>query len=337
MNITKETNDVDERVYVDVLKKSTNYDNYASYFGKYGENIINKANDYYIAIDRFSVPCTNIPVLIFNPTTNFYTVEMEYSGTFSGSVSLTYIPSNANITVNNSEYYYVYEYELMIYMLNQAIQTAFTTLGGLIALPGGSTAPYFQVDPNTKVVQYCAESANYDSFNLPNPIRLYVNDEIYNLMYGMHVYYDYLSTNRRALMLAYNTGNNLSTSGIFTMSSNRGVSTLTNWNICKGLLMTSDYIPTVQETLPFATRSDLLNKMNILSNFDFVYDTEHPIPDNAQFILRSVYKLISLKGIQPLNMIDIKLYWYDIYNNTYSITMQPNQAFSIRLVFIKKK
>jgi len=327
------------RVYLDLLKTSGSSDRYASYFKRYGQNIIEKANDYYIAIDRFNIPCDNIPLLIFNPTPNYYVVEMEYNTVLSGPVALTYIPSYPGANPSDPKYYFVFSFDIMIKMINNAISTAFNTLSGIVTLPPGAVAPHFQLDHQTKLMQYVAQIASYDVLATPPivPIKLFLNRNAYSFFYGMPIYYDASALTRNAQFIVYNQYNNTVGSD-YVMTTNKGISTITNWNVCKGILMASDYLQIEQEDLPYLRNQDtgLLNKRNILANFDFIYDTAHPMPDNAQYILNSVYKLIDMKGSDPVNTIDIKIYWYDILNNVYPLDLNFTKALSVRFVFIKR-
>jgi hypothetical protein len=59
-------------------------------------------------------------------------------------------------------------------------------------------------------------------------------------------------------------------------------------------------------------------------------------PTKIQYILQSVYKLIDLIGNDPINTIDIKLFWYDSHNNIYPLGVSLGDSISLRLVFIKK-
>jgi hypothetical protein len=324
------------RLYIDVLKPSGNTNRYASYFKKYGQNIVDHANDYYLAVDRFNIPCDNIPLLIFDPTLNYYLVEMEYNGTFSGPITVPYIPSYPTASPADPKYYYVFGFDIMLKMINQAISTAFTALGALIGLPVGSVAPYFQINHDSLLIQYVAQSANYDT-DLPLHINLYLNRNAYSFFYGIPIQYDASAVSRNAHILSYNQHNNI-VGSTYVMTTNKGISTLTNWNVCKGIILASDFMPTEPEDLPYlqSQNSGLLNKRNILANFDFVYDLAHPMPDVAQYILNSVYKLIDLNGRNSIDTIDIKIYWYDIHNNIYNLDLNFTKALSIRFVFIKK-
>lgn len=337
------------RIYVDVLKYSGEDNRYASYYKRYGQDFISKAEDYFLAIDRFNIPCDNIPFIIFNPTTNYYLVEMEYKGVYSGPISLTYIPSYPNARTTDKKYYYIFTFDIFLKMINIAINTAFAAIP---AKPVDAVAPYFQVDRSTMLMQYVAQIDYYDVMATPpiDTFKLYLNRNLFTYFYGMPIYYDASALSRNAQFIVYSTYNNI-VGDNYVMTTNKGISTLTNWNVCKGIIMTSDTFPTEQEDLPTTPQvpftltpsdqqnfspSGLLNKRNILANFDFVYDNAHPFPDSAQYILNSVYKLIDMHGKQPINTIDLKIFWYDTFNNIYDLDIAFIKALSVRLVFLKK-
>jgi hypothetical protein len=153
--------------------------------------ILGKASDYYMAISRFSIDATEIPLFVCpvipnpnNPNDINYTPYQLKFNYFDGTTLYTttenveYFPS---YTFNirplpptpisqdlSNEYYYIYEYTTFLRMINNAITAAFNDM--VINVPGLSTAkiPYFQYEPNLNLISFVIP-------NIPNPIVPSVN------------------------------------------------------------------------------------------------------------------------------------------------------------------
>jgi len=324
--------------YYDVLQAYSGPNSQMRYFQQLSQPIIEHANEYYLSIDRFSIPMSNIPIFIFNPAANFYTVELVYNGTGSGPISVQYIPPALQPTTS-AYYYYVYSYNLFLLMINTALAASFTALGGSISLPAGSIAPYFVIDDSTKIISLVAQSNFYDS-TISTPIQIFMNTNLLSYMEGIPMSYNSaLAGGRNILFNLFNTHNNViaaSPSNFYKMDTEYGASTLINWNQAKGFIITTDSIPINPEYLPIVSGQNLLNTRPILANFDFVYSPSDTKGLVAQYILQSPYKTIDLVGRNQVNRIDTTVYWYDSSNNMYTIYLRPNEAMSIRLVFLKK-
>lgn len=158
--------------------------------------IIDNPNDYYLTITRFTVPGGEIPIFLFpiqpfpntNPNLSNLSVTLEYNGDIQQQF-LIYDPRNNVInpppapTANNpewarTEYYYVFTYDHMIQMINDALKTAF---GNLAAPPLASVAPYFCYDSKTQLISLYCQRAYYDE-NLASPIQIYVNTPLLNYL-----------------------------------------------------------------------------------------------------------------------------------------------------------
>jgi len=335
------------RQYVDIFKTYQANDQTATYFNRYSQNIVDNAEDWYLAVDRFNIPINSVPLMIFNPTTNYYSVELCYNGIYSGEFPVVYVPSTTYPT-NDHKYYYINAYDDFINMVNTALSDAFTYLGGLVILPLGSIAPYFMVNQDIGMLSYVAQVDFYDEV-LPttNRIDTYINKNLYQYLRGPIVKYDTNTlTNRVARYISMDLHNNTligTPSDFYIMKSNLGSQTLIDWNVARGLVLMTNCIPINQEYMPTnisgsntSSTSSLLNNQGVLSTFDFIYTQTEMQPTKAQYILNSVYKLIDLRGSVPVNTIDLSVFWYDNYNILHPLDLEKDNSLSIRLVFIKK-
>jgi hypothetical protein len=336
--------------YVDVLKPYNSNDRVMHFYQQRSEAIVDKANNYFLSFDRFNIPLTSIPIFIFNNAPNHYTIELVYNGTGSGAISLTYIPP-ALTSATSSFYYYVFNYCMFLKMINNAIDTAFATLGGIVTLPTipnpadppnpfPAQPPYFQLDDVTHIVSLVGQSALYDS-SLPTPIQLYMNENLFRFFNGIPLNYTSAPTvaGRNILYIFQDNYNNTATVGgvnFYSMDSEKGAQTLINWSDCKGLVITSDTLPVNPEFLPSSQQTTLNNPRSIVANFDLIYTSDAPKPVSAQYILQSPYKEIDLMGSTYINALSLNIYWYDFNNNLNDMFLYVGEAMSLRLLFTKK-
>jgi len=340
--------DKQEHRYLDIISTYSLSNPYAKYFKQYDSNILEKANDYTLAVDRFNIPMSSIPIFIFdshqtNGLYDYYTVELEYNNTFSGQTGVQYITTTPT-TQDPSLYYRVYTFSQMIMMVNNAIKTAFNTLNGLTTLPVGSSAPFFTFDATTSLIAYNAPSALYDTF-MTNPIKLYMNQNLWVFFDGISIIETGSITGtpsvngRDVQFMAYELYNNhilFNSIDHYTMITDTGADTAISWNIAKGYYFISNTLPIRSEIMPNLT-NNYVNEEAIVCNFDFVFDSKAPKPMIVQYILQTPYKLIDFFDNKNINKLDIQVFWYDKYNNSYPLTLHPKDAMTIRLLFQSKK
>lgn len=143
-----------DNIYIDMLATNTvqtsvNDRVATSFFLNNSQDIIKDSDGYQLAVTRFALNTQTLPIFI--PTMNQDNTATIYSCTmeFNGSVYQQYmpfIPQNPN-PVEPEELYYVYNYQYVIYLINNMLKECFNNLNGLIAT-GTSVSPkfFFEVD-----------------------------------------------------------------------------------------------------------------------------------------------------------------------------------------------
>lgn len=328
---------VSKTQYYDVLQTYSGPNSQMRYYQQLSQPIVDNASKFYLAVDRFRIPMTNVPIFVFNPVLNYYTVELVYNNVGSGPTPLAYIP-NSLLPMTSAYYYYVYSYNNVISMINNALSTAFTNLASLTTLPVGAVAPYFEIDHNTHIMSLLCQKNFYDQ-TLATPIQIFMNNNMQKFVMGIPQSYNNAFTNgRNVLFTVTDNKNNVITaspSDYYIMQSEFGAQTLINWNEAIGFVMTSDTLPVQQEYLPIVS-GNILNTRSIVANFDFINTSDMTKGFVAQYILQSPYKTLDLIGTQPINTIDFTIFWYDKQNNFYPIYLRQDEAMSIRMAFIPK-
>ena len=173
------------------------------------------SSDYFCSIVRFTVQTANslplfIPVVEQGQNTRnktIYRVSLKYAyrgQTFIKTVPIQYYPEDSTAPLPEppinkqdltSNYYYVYNYNHFIGMINLALETAFNLLiVDLLRLddhtPLDTTvSPFLDFDPHTnKIILYAdffAYDEVYTGITGTPPVEIYFNERLYDLCIGL--------------------------------------------------------------------------------------------------------------------------------------------------------
>lgn len=324
--------------YLDVLKSWSGSDNTASYRKNYSSVVLEKADEWDIAIDRWRIPLITIPLFTFDPDIE-YDIELLYNNVSSGICHPIYVSTSP---LGSETYYNVYHNSTFLKMINDAITTAFNQLALNTTIPTGSLPPHFEIDYTTGILSYVSQKLFYDS-SLTSPIILYMNYSLWQFFNGppINFYTSNPSVHRSVSFNVYNLYNNTITIGnydYYKMQSCNGSDSLIRWNSAKGIVITTS-MPVADEALPTPQNSNdtILDDQKILANFDFSYEGNNINPLIAEFVTTNgKYKWMNLINSTSLKQIDFKIYYYDQNNVMTPLTLYPNDALSMRFVFKKK-
>lgn len=201
MSITNLT----ERIYFDVVITDTNNPNVGPKPIYYNEArsipFLYKPDKYCLSVVRWTVsdastiPIWRCPIKPNSPSSfdSIYSITMTYGGqkfqaylqyeSQNKSIPVPVPPSlNQGGTQNNSTYYYdVYNYQYVIYLFNNLLETVFNGLNALIGLPT-TNVPFFSFDTTTRIAIF---NCDLDGFtpNGGNYIQVYFNPATANLFY----------------------------------------------------------------------------------------------------------------------------------------------------------
>lgn len=340
-----DTNHVDN-VYFNVEIKSNNSKRLtiAEYDATRTRNIVDKANDYYLAVLRFTIPSFSVPLLVFepqenDPTLGVYSVTLEYEG----DVSRAYVPylSTNSLPDTNAEYYYQYSIQSVVLMINQAFENAFV---GLNSPPVGSVAPYLSFSPETNLFTLWGNADDYDISNaISNKILIYFNEYLWTLLYGFPKNRlntsNSLDTNDgrdvRIEMKYY--GNNYSApnnpndpiTNYITVTQDN--SSLYNWNPYKKIVLKTSLLPIQSE---YSRGSGDVNE-KILTDFT-PFNTLDDLRSTYQYVPSGQYRLIDFLSTGPITNIDVDIYWQDSNDRLIPLQLPWNSQANIKLGFLKK-
>lgn len=201
-----------DMIYYDIV--STNFQSTTTEepFLRFNETrtnpIINNSGDYYLSIVRFSLDTYNLPNIICeiqpnqgDPDLSIYSVTLEYDDGLGGitpstQVYIDWIPQNQNAVVplppsatnnkfqENTSYYYCYQFQYFLSLLNTAFATA---LASLVANTGGGASPIALAeqpvmtwDTTSQSAILQAQESFYDKSQVAK-IKIYFNPPLFAL------------------------------------------------------------------------------------------------------------------------------------------------------------
>lgn len=338
----------------------------AQFLDTRSQALVQNPSEWEMAIIRFQVPTSSIPIHVFVP--NVYSLELSFGAFDSGQVFLIYTPDNSLAppptgTVNQL---FIYSYQQWVDMINTALATAFTNLGANV--PAGATSPpYLIYDSTTNLISMVLQQAyvvTQSNFNTAN-LNIYFNTSMQTFFpsfrWFFHGYNQSLGKDY-SLVIKNNfnnlAGNNVEAHPVVppmvpTGTPGAGTSayimteefpSLFAWNAPQSIVFISNGVPFRQEYL---TQSQTITsgQVSSASNAQLPILTDFiPVVSpggfdwrtNIQFFNQGEYRLIDMKGDNPLYNFDISIFWQDNFQVLYPIILQPHEVATIKILFRKK-
>jgi len=346
----------------------------ASFQQQLNQPIMMNPHDYYMTINKFTIPTQNIPIFVAEiqpfPNTNVDLTVYSVTLTLGANVSqvfVQFITEQPNVTpppisanpVNGpkSSYYFVYTYMNFITMVNNALAAAYAALPGT---PVGGQPPYFTFDCVNERISLVAQYANYDE-NAANRISIYMNQVLFTYFSGLsEEYFGFNQPNGMdtRIIVRYD-GNNVYNPvlpGVPTVPANpipndflimtQQFPALVNWLSFKSMILVSNLIPvrlqysvgnvqTLGNTA--SSNQSIVNVQGTLSSFEPILDIgDETLGGQLQYVTQGPYKLLNMFGNNPISTIDVTAYWVDQFGFTYPIDIPINQVAIIEFAFFKK-
>jgi len=317
--------------------------------------ILEKPDEYFMTITRFSIPGQSIPIFHFLKSSvdkplNGYWLSLTYlNQTFS--TELIYFPEidTTNYTGDNNT---IYSYNAFVNMMNVAMQTCYTAVLNYcieesLPAPPQTEAPFFQYNAvNHLVSLYCQTSYDPAVSGLLNQMTISMNNILYYFFNNFFVQrvgdqspnhrdYDFIITNQHNNYITSDTNNPDITFPYY--KNQQEYPTLYNWNDSTTITFTSCLFPTSAEYAP-TTQNQVLNSEKILTDFEPLQTLSDPsgFRGYLQYYASGPYRLINLTTNSPLTNIDLQVFYKDELGNTYPLIINRNSTLSVKIAFIKK-
>lgn len=340
------------------------------------DSIVKNANDYFIAINRFSIPLYDTPFINFANYINKNQSDVNLSNlSFTLSVSsvdvqkfVEFVPSLPGFPLpsfpgQQSNYYYMYDVVNFLSMCNTALSSALTTLQSEVG--GGITAahaPFFIYDPPSQLISLIVEEQFYNSGNTGH-IEIYHNSLLtpffYSIVSTQVKLIDNSGFGKQILFTVRNQNNNFFDQYAATPSPpylnsgpvNPGYNyiqlqqeaiSFSYWNAFKSIVVQTGSMPLVPEAIPLFSDvnnvSSNLNTAIILS--DFVPDLLNNAGTHSQIAIYNPgfaeMRLINMMDMPEIRIINLIIKWVDNFGFVHDYSLPPGTQATLKIAFIPK-
>ena len=353
--------------------------------------------DYFCSIVRFNIQTGNtLPVFIpriqtgqsdINKTIYQVAILLDIGEEEStamdrvGFASVMYTPEDESVITParpttsqdlSSTYYYNYNYQHFIYLVNNAIQTAWNQVTMPISLRNTIVSPWVDFDPATNRLFLSAPSKlfNNDLYTTTEPhMKLLFNDRMYELFASLpfrrfeeypeahfnlpRVLYVIRFVNRYNNKYALKVDDPASTitpkatMSVDVLQAHQEMTSIALWNPVASIVFASSLLPIIptQTSAPrdIGSQSNNLisggnnsNLLPILSDFSIAVDSNNQYRPMVEYNPGAEYRLIDMNSTTNLNRLDIIVYWKDRFGGLHPFQLQPGCAASVKIMFRRK-
>jgi len=304
------------------------------------DTILERPNEYEVAVARFSVPGLFIPLLILTNPTDPYFIELAF-GSITYRETVVYLDqtNNPNPRYNKA----IWSVEQLLQGINEAIQTAFDRFKVEFPTTPIDTAPLFFYEADTQIISIIADPFYQDQSQTGvATIELRVNRYLYNIIPSFYGFQyvpgspeNPVPSNQsiyKLFILQKGNGKNIITlNGDTFLEIKQEFPTINLWNEFKSIVFQSDTIPVNNELLPTTNNQT----RPILT--DFTLPTTLNDRSDIQFQAEGLQLRWNTMTSQiPLKTIDIKAFWVDSDGDLFPVIVPRFQTFSLKLVFKRR-
>ena len=338
---------------------------------KYKENrvksILTNPSEYYLTIVRFSIPTQEIPIFIFaiqegidqdKINLSIYSFTMSFGGS-DFQTFLDYTPDNFSNNGspffplspedNNGEqdistgYYNVFNYQIMLNMMNTALATCFADLKEAFPAAEITVAPFIIYDAVSQLFSFIVNNEY-----LVSGVTIFWNSVLNRFLEAIPVNFFGTSTLNGKdfeLVVQFNKNNafNLVIPGVDPpdpdipqfLELKQEYTVIQYWNSFQKLVIATDLLPVNPEFITSVNESN--NFSRILTDFEPIADKSGTSRTIQQFFVSGPYRLIDLLSNSPLQALDIQIFWSDIVGNLFPLFIDSGTSISVKILFIKKE
>jgi hypothetical protein len=354
------------------------------------EPILSNCSEYYCSVIRFTIPLDEVPLLICPIVPNQISLLGSSDPNLTpliigiqngpNGVPASYFSTNIIFTPSNNfpppvqnqplqvitPYYYIFQYQILVDMLNTALSTVYIS-SGLAGLNPGYLAPYFEFNPVTALFSLIVPSFMSQSFPFPS-IKIFFNEALASFLFSFNIFGNFPTDNIHQFGFDYyfiltpSISNQYYPPGVtvpattippltpatsFYYKYTQEYSVLEYWTSLRKIIIISNTIPVKNEYVPATNnissgnidvdQSGVNVSYPILTDFvpsiSFLAGESRSI---AYYVPTSQYRLVDLISTNPLQKIDIKIFWEDRDGNLYPLELSVFQQASLKLGFFRK-
>jgi len=286
------------------------------------QSILENPSDYEIAVVRFSLPTTSIPLIIFED--NKYSVSLKI-GTNTYTEYLTWV-SNSNVSTEK----YVYNIQDIIDFMNTAWATAFSNLnaGNVIT---STVAPFMSFSSETNLL-----TLHVPQSYITDGIGVYANEELYLKINTFQDFYYETPTQGQLnyeFVIKDLFTNNITYNAIPYYTSTQQYATISAIQDLRQIQFITNNIP-VNRELEGAQKNITTNT---LTDFEPIQENTFDGGGVIQFFPQGPLRYIDLLSKHALHTIDLTINWVSKTGIVYPYYLQGEQSATIKLLFRKKE
>lgn len=355
-NIIKES---DDHIYVDIsFRNDLTVPQAISFNATNVASIVDRASDYYFSVIRMTCDINQLEIMRLQDNT--FSVTLSYAGVDEQVfVNAALIPVNQRDATNPS---FIYTYPTFITAINQAFANAFAALA--ISSPGFSpTAPPRLVyqGPNDGLI--FKVQLEYDPAVGPNPIEVYMNDALGQLIQRFTGIFQYNATNGKdfkfaidsniatvetvsttAPLSSYDPNLPQPTAGTTILNIQQPFQTFYNWYDFRTLFVSSSSLPISTQITENQNQGGANAQEGIITDFvPIQFGIGSDTLSRLEYLPTAEYRLIDLNSASPIRNIDFRVFYTsrNVLNADGSYTpiplqLAPNQEFTIKMLFVKR-
>lgn len=325
--------------------------------------LVNNTTDFQLSIIRFYLDTSTLPVaciaiqpkqsninLSVNSFTMSYT-DPDTSAVYTYQQYLQYIPQDLSATTpkapsanspyyfqdNTTGYYYVYNYQYFVNLVNNTFQQALDGLNNLLTNAGltiiSDVTPYMTFDTVTSLCTIVYDVASYGT-NESGLINIYFNQSLYELFSSFtSIIYGYAATQGKNFQLQLISDNGISAQEYASIGS---------WNPILSIVFTSGSLPIIpnQISLPaifydgkIINNSSTANIVNVITDLIATNNQYKPF---IEYNPSAQYRYIALNPNQQIRHIDISVFWMNRFGEYIPVRLPTNGSCTMKLLFSRK-
>ncbi len=318
--------------------------------------IVEKGSDYQCSCIKFSIPGSLIPIFVFQPGN--YKVAMTF-GSSSVVEDVVYVPNRDlyNLQPSDPQYYYMYDYQPMINMINTALATAYTALLVLEPTFGASVAPWIVYDEPTMTFAIYGEETFWsdDPIDVLTSGKLWFNSQLWGLFKNFQFQFYWTlgnpitpsSTQNWVTLPLIGCTNNYITNAIppyfLYGPTPTAVNVVVNRQTYQNLVAWVDIRSVVITSGTLNNRSEFYQPSGTFASIPIV--AEFTVSSVNGFDYRSgivyqptaEFRYFNLMSDGPLTLVNLNVYWITRTGAQLPVYLEYQADYTIKLMFVKKE
>jgi hypothetical protein len=324
-------------------------------------------------LSTLSLPVMIAP--IYSATPSNVLLKYRFALRYQNFIQDGYVSYEANIYNGfysgqplDDPYFYIYSYQKLCDMINNALNILmFNLITQINDAPTttGWLAPVVTYDPSTQLFSFEVQNALFClAFSGSNPVvEILMNDDAAQLFHTMPMqkvidsYTTSAGCNNQVIFPARYTlstlqtylinNNNTSIGPQTILSLSQESSTIGFLNPIQSIVFTSTSITVVPScvSLPKVYGSPVIleneggnnNNLNsVITDFVVPFSPFSTYKNYINYEPTAQYRMLSLTGSQPLDKVDISVYWKDWFNNLHPLYLEKGGYASLKILFQRK-